>query len=196
MSTLDLSKDSKRKPAELVSDVALSDEAVALLDDAENTYAYLGALADDDLFNDAFLTLARTLPKQYAIVWASKCVEESLGSKMTDDEKRCFDLTNRWLNGPTEELRRAAMDMADEFEYEGPGAWLVAAVGFSGGSLGPPNQAEVPPANHLTAVAVSVCLLSLAAKDPETLADNCRQMLDKGIAMVAIPGSGDSETRQ
>jgi len=72
MSTLDLARESKRKPADVISDVALSDEAVALMPESANTLAYLGNLCKEDLYAAAFLTLARTLPRQYAIIWASK----------------------------------------------------------------------------------------------------------------------------
>ena len=189
MSTLDLSKDSKRRPTELVSDVALSDDAVAMLGEASNTHSYLGMLSENELFNDAFLTLARTLPKQYAIIWASRCVKETVGDQISDDEKQCVEITHRWLNGPDDELRRAAMDAADRCNYEGPCAWLAAAVAFSGGSLAPRNQADVPPPGHLTAVAVAACLLSLSALEPDTMAESSRKMIQQGLALVAIPGS-------
>jgi hypothetical protein len=189
MSTLDLSKESKRKPAEVVTDIALSDRAVALLPDAENTLAFLDNLCEQGLFNDAFLTLARTLPKQYAIVWASKCVEESLDDDCQPEDRQCADVAKRWLQGPDEKIRREAMDAASARDYAGPCAWLAAAVGFSGGSLAPENQAEVEPPQHLTAVAISACLTGLAITNPQAAPEVSRHFIDQGIAMVAIPGS-------
>ena len=193
MSTLDLSKESKRKPSEVVSDVTLSDNAVALLPDSENTFAYLNDLCDQELFDDAFITLARTLPKQYAIIWASKCVEESLGGDVDPNDQRCIDLAKQWLTGPDEKIRREAMDAADAKNYEGPCAWLAAAVGFSGGSLAPENQAEVAPPDHLTAVAVAACLVGIAVAEPGKMPEVSKQMIDFGLSMVAIPGSAGSE---
>jgi len=189
MSTVDLSTDSKRRPADLVSDVALSEDAVALMPKAVNTYAYLSMLKEGELFNDAFLTLARVLPKQYAIIWAARCVEAVPEAELNEIDKRCLELSKKWLNGPNESVRRAAMDAANDRNYEGAFAWLAAAVGFSGGSLAPANQAEVPPPHHLTAVAVSACLTFVASREPESYPDSCRMMIDKGLAMVAIPGS-------
>lgn len=189
MSTLDLTKDSKTKPDQLVSDVALSDDAMALLPEASNTFAYINSLCEQELFDDAFLTLARTLPKQYAIIWAAKCVEDGAGDGLDEKDQKCLDLVKKWLSGPDEKVRRAAMDAADEREYEGQYAWLAAAVGFSGGSLAPPNQMEVPPPHHLTAVAVSACLLNVANQDEDALVENAKQIVDRGLAMAAIPGS-------
>lgn len=196
MSTLDLSTDSKKKPAQLLAGMSLSDEALALMDDAENTYAYVGALAKGDLFNDAFTALARTLPRQYAIAWAATCLEHWLAADMSDADKECLALAQSWLKGPDEEIRRSAMDAADRFEYTGAGPWLAAAVAFSGGSLAPPNQADVPPPSHLTAVAVAACLLMIAARDPDAMAETCNKMIEKGIEMVAIPGAENSGGRQ
>jgi hypothetical protein len=188
MSTLDLTQESRRPPAEVVSDVALSDEAVALIPDAANTLAYLNSLCEQGLFQDAFLTLARALPRQYAVIWAAKCVQQHCKEKPEPEDTHCLEVVKQWLSNPDDKLRRSAMDAADACDYEGPWAWLAAAVGFSGGSLAPANQAEIQPPKHLTAVAVSACLISIAVFDPETTAETGRQMIDAGLAMVAIPG--------
>ena len=189
MSTLDLSKDSKRRPVELVSDVALSEDAVEMLAESPNTLSYIRALCEREMFDDALLTLARTLPKQYAIVWAAKCVEDAVSGELQFQDRACFDLARKWLNGPNEKLRRAAMEAAEERDFDGQYAWLAAAVGFSGGSLAPANQAEVPPPQNLTAVAVSACLLSLASQNDEEFVEKANQIIDRGLAMAAIPGS-------
>jgi hypothetical protein len=156
--------------------------------DSSNTLAYLQSLCDQALFQDAFLTLARVLPRQYAIIWATKCVEEHCKETPAPEDLHCLEAGKKWLSNPDDKLRRAAMDAADACEYEGPWAWLAAAVGFSGGSLAPANQAEIQPPKHLTAVAVSACLILIAVFDPETTAETGRQMIDAGLAMVAIPG--------
>lgn len=189
MSTMDLIKDSRRKPGELVFDLKLSDEATALLPDSPNAFAYLAVLCDQKLFHDAFLLLARTLPKQYALIWATQCVDQSLTTALAPEDKQCAELVRRWLKGPDEKIRRAAAEAAETAEHEGPWAWLAAAVGFSGGSLAPEGLPVVPPADHLTAVAVAASLMSLAMKDPETSADLGKEMINRGLAMVAIPGS-------
>ena len=191
MSTLDLARESRRNPAEVVSDVALSAEAVVLMPESANTLAYLDNLCDEALYADAFLTLARTLPRQYAIIWAQKCVDEFAAEKPGAEDRRCVELVAQWLANPDDKIRRAAMDAADACEYEGPRAWLAAAVGFSGGSLAPENQAEIAPPKHLTAVAVSACLIAISVSDPEVVDEVSRKMIDKGLALVAIPGGSD-----
>ncbi len=189
MSTLDLGADSRRKPAEVISDVALSEEAVALMADCGNTLSYLHRLCDEELFHDAFLTLARTLPRQYAIIWADKCIENKSAPALSGADKECVEVVRQWLSNPDDALRRRAMDMADQLDFAGPCAWLAAAVGFSGGSLAPAEQTEVPPAQHLTAVAIAAGLTELTFGEPDSAAATSRELIDTGLEMVAIPGS-------
>jgi hypothetical protein len=196
MSTLDLSKDSRRRPDEVVADLRLSTDALALLPKSTNTFAYLEALCAEELFADAFLTLARTLPRQYAVIWAAQCVDELLGLPDNAEDRRCVEVARQWLKAPDEKGRRTALDVAEARNYEGAYAWLAAAVGFSGGSLAPENQAEIKPPPHLTAVAVSACLMLAAVAAPEAYAERSRSIVERGLTMVAIPGGAASAATQ
>lgn len=188
MSTLDLSPESRRKPAEVVADVELSEDAQPLLAECGNISLFLQALSEAELFSDAFLTLARALPRQYAIVWANRCVEESVPPDREPADQHCLDCVQRWLKGADEALRRRALEAAEACDFKGECAWLAAAVGFSGGSLAPENQVEVPPPEHLTAVAVSACLTIAASRDEDKRIERAREFLERGLAMAAVPG--------
>lgn len=192
MSTLDLSSDSRRAPAEVITDLALSDDAVALMPDCKNTLSFLNRLCDDGLFHDAFVALARTLPRQYAIIWGDRCLQFGPADDINDAEQHCINIAKQWIRNPDETLRRAALDAAETLEFEGPYAWFAAAVGFSGGSLAPRDLDEVPPPEHLTAVAIAAYLVMLSVKNPETIKETSRNMIDTGLEMVAIPGGGSS----
>ncbi len=189
MSTLDLSEDSTRRPQDVVTDVDLSEDALALLPASDNTFAFIHALCDAELYDQAFLVLARALPRQYAIIWATRCLEEIAGAAPEGAESECLGVVQKWLRGPDEKLRRAAMEAADAAEYQGAYAWLAASVGFSGGSLAPANQVEVPPPAYLTAVALSACLMTLAAAQGEQLDECARDIVERGLAMAAVPGA-------
>ena len=80
------------------------------------------------------------------------------------------------------------MDAAESLEFDTACAWLGAAVGFSGGSMAPPDAPEIMPPEHMTAVAVAACLSLLSASDPDTMAASSRKMISDGIDLVAIPG--------
>jgi hypothetical protein len=191
MSTLDLSADSKRPPSEVITDLALSDDAVEVMPECSNTLSFLNRLCDEGLFHDAFVTVARVLPRQYAIIWGDRCLQFAPAEDLSDGEQHCINMVKQWISNPDETLRRASLDAAESIEFDGPYAWLAAAVGFNGGSLAPRDLEEVPPAQHLTAVAIAAYLILLSAKDPAAMKETSRKMIDTGLAMVAIPG-GDS----
>ncbi len=188
MSTLDLTADSKRPPAEVAMDLSLSDDAVALMPECVNTQAFLSRLCGDELFHDAFVTLARALPRQYAITWAERCFSSYPAELFSDEDRNCIEIVRQWLKSPSDSLRQASMDAAESLEFKTACAWLGAAVGFSGGSMAPPDVPEVMPPDHMTAVAVAAGLAMLSALQPDTMAEGSRKMVNEGIAMVAIPG--------
>lgn len=188
MSTLDLAADSKRPPSEVVADLSLSDEALALMPECNNTLVFLNRLCDEQLFHDAFVSLARTLPKQYAITWAERCFSTQPAESFSGEDRNCVEIVRQWLKNPSDSMRQAAMDAAESLEFEGACAWLGAAVGFSNGSMAPPDVPEVMPPEHMTAVSVAASLSLLSALDPDTMAARSREMIDDGIALVAIPG--------
>ena len=192
MSTLDLSAESKRQPTEVITDLALSDDAVAIMPDCANTLSFLNRLCDEELFHDAFVTLARVLPRHYAIIWGDRCLEFGSTAEVNDGEQHCINMAKQWIRNPDENLRRAALDAAEAIEFEGPFAWFAAAVGFNGGSLAPRDLEEVPPPEHLTAVAIAAYLVMLTAQNPEAMAETSRKMVQTGLDMVAIPGGGSS----
>lgn len=192
MSTLDLSADSKRHPSEVITDLALSDDAVEIMPECSNTLSFLNRLCDEELFHDAFVALARVLPKQYAIMWGDQCLEFSSNEDIGDTDQHCINIVKQWISNPDEVLRRAALDAAEAAEFEGAYAWFAAGVGFSGGSLAPRDLEDVPPPQHLTAVAIAAFLVMLTAENPETMAETSRKMIDTGLQMVAIPSGGNS----
>jgi hypothetical protein len=191
MSTLDLSADSRRKPSEVTTDLALSDDAVSIMPDCNNTLSFLNRVCDEGLFHDAFVTLARVLPRQYAVIWGDRCLQFAPAEDLSDGEQHCINMAKQWISNPDETLRRAALDAAESIDFDGPYAWFAAAVGFSGGSLAPRDLDEVPPPQHLTAVAIAAYLVMMSVKDPATMKETSRKMIDTGLEMVAIPG-GDS----
>lgn len=166
----------------------MSEEAVEAMADAPNTLQFIHTLSDQGMFGDALLTVAKVLPRQFAIIWASRCVEELAGKPPGDDEQQCLALTKQWLSSPDEQLRRACMEAAERCDYDGPWGWLAGAVAFSGGSLAPPNLEEVPPAEHLTALAVGASMLSIVGQNPDEADAVSRKLIDTALTMVAIPG--------
>jgi hypothetical protein len=169
-------------------DLSLSDEAREMMPECPNTLAFLNRLCDEEQFHDAFITLARALPRQYAIIWAERCFSSYPADGFSPEDRNCIEIVRQWLKNPSDSMRQAAMDAAESLEFGTACAWLGAAVGFSGGSMTPPDAPEVMPPEHMTAVAIAAGLSLLTVTDTETIVESSRRMVNDGIAMVAIPG--------
>ncbi|PPU71730.1 hypothetical protein ACCQ13_01135 [Xanthomonas sp. NCPPB 1638] len=141
--------------------------------------AAVRALLADGHDEDAIKLLSRLLPKRYAVAWLCQCVR---GEALEDEDRAGAALAEKWVRDPSEAHRRAAQAFAHAGEYVSLGAWLAAAVAWSGGSLAPPQQATaVPPAEYLTARAVAAAITLLAARQPAELATR-----RSGYAMHAL----------
>ncbi|WP_115573811.1 DUF6931 family protein [Xanthomonas campestris] len=145
----------------------LSDTACAHLRAPLAPQAAVSVLLAHGHGDDAIKLLARLLPKRYAVAWACQCAR----AEALDDEDRAgAALAEKWVREPSEAHRRAAQAFAHAGGYVSLGAWLAAAVAWSGGSLAPPQQATaVPPAEHLTARAVAAAITLLAAREPAAM---------------------------
>lgn len=180
--------------AEANPDIELSDEAEALLRDEHEPGQYLSLLMEAELLDDAIRFLARALPKTLAVRWALDCTREAQGEPPTEVEKECLETTERWLEKPSEENRRAANDAAEAAQYNSAPALAAAAAAWSGGSLGPPEFDSVPPAEKLTAeAAAGALILASTSGEPLEVADRQKSYLTTGIALAEEPPKGEHD---
>lgn len=94
-----------------------------------------------------------------------------------------------WVRKPGDEaLRRAAWDAAQATDFRSPEAWAAVGAFWSGGSLSPEGQPVIPPAEHLTGVAVcgSVVLASVRGR-PERAEARLTRFL---VSVRDIAGGG------
>jgi len=184
-----LEPDSKYSCTMLASLEALSDEARERLDQTLNVRAYLDHLLGAELAADGVVVVARLLPRKYAIAWACECFDAATaGTELDPVERSGVAAAKRWLSDPTEEHRRAAMDLADRLGYATPGAWLAAAAGWAEGSLAPPDVSAVAPPETLAGDAVAASLKLLAAADAEHYAARLDGYVRKALDTFAPTG--------
>jgi hypothetical protein len=164
----------------------LSDAARARLDPAINVRAYIDRLCGEGMHSDAVDVLTHLLPKQYSIAWGCECLQEltAQGTAMPSD-LAALAVTKRWLADPSEENRRAAIDIADRLRYQGPGAWLAAAAGWTGGSMLPAGQPDVPVAATLTGDAIGAAVRLTAAAEPAAFAQRMQLFVDRALVAFA-----------
>lgn len=169
----------------------LGEEARRRIDPRLNVRAYLDTLRRDRLFGDAVDVLGHVLPRQYAIAWACECWQAAQQGREPDPvESSAVAAAQRWLKDPSEENRRAALVLADRLGFGTAGAWLAAAAGWSGGTMVPSGEYEVPPAAGLSGNAVAAALRMLAAREPESFDSSLAGFVDRALAMFAGPAPG------
>lgn len=178
-----LASDSSVSAATVCVGLDLSDEAQALVQPDMNARRLINALAQAKLPGDAVAVLARASGPRLAIAWALVCLEQRPSPAADGGEQACLATVRSWLGGPSERLRRAAMEAADAAGYAAPAQWLAAAVGWSGGSLSEPDLPEVPPPPHLFAVAVAAALRLAVAEDADGGLQRLSEFLKVGARM-------------
>lgn len=165
--------------------VDLSDEAKELLADLMTVEQFLGAMIAAKHFLDAIRLVARAIAPIQAVAWAHECVGEVLPPEKGSPDDELFRLTEDWLAEPDEKLRRGAMDKAAEVGYDGAAAWVVAAIGWSGGSIAPITAPPVDPPDGLGGRAASGAIIIAAVVDIDTIVKTSRRFLDRGLEIAA-----------
>lgn len=168
----------------------LGEEARRRIDPLVSVRAFLDSLRGDGLLSDAIDVVSYVLPKQYAIAWACECWREVHQGREADPvEASAASAAQRWLKDPSEENRRSALMLADRLGYRSAGAWLAAAAGWSGGSMLPSGEYEVPPPPGLSGNAVAAALKLLAAGEPEEFETHLARFVDRALASFAVGSS-------
>ena len=170
--------------APLCDGLSLSDTARALLADDVDCDAFLDALLQQGLGNDAARFLAAWLPKAEAVGWGCACVIEAGADRLTPPQRTALDAAAVWSAEPTEENRRAAQQAAAALGGRTPAGWLAHAAFWSEGSIGPPEAAEIPAAPGMSARAVGMAVATSATWDRDAAA-KLQQFIQQGRERLA-----------
>jgi len=140
---------------------------------AGNARQLIDELVSAGARRDTLTVIARVLPQQFALAWACECIRNLLvrDAPAYEVDRAGLALAERWLQDPSEDNRRTALDFAEYGNFNGVGAWIAAAAGWTGGSIAPPGYTPVPPGKHLAADAVATTLVYLASQRPDELAE-------------------------
>lgn len=90
---------------------------------------------------DAVIFLAHALPRYDCVVWAAQALLEG---GVLDRADPFMTATLRWIDDPSDRLRRAAGELADRSGRANAGELLCQAVFYSGGSIAPDDLPAVP----------------------------------------------------
>jgi hypothetical protein len=182
---MNLSRIAARTAAEVCGRFDIGEEAKTLLRPELSPGQYLELLKERSRFPAAMQFLAFALPKPEAVWWACRCVRESAGSAPAPASVAALQAAEKWVSNPTDENRRAAMPVAQTAGLATAAGAAALAAFVSGGSLAPANIPPVPPADTLTAQAVSGAVLVAAVeRETEKAFDKFRRFLAIGIEVA------------
>ncbi len=172
---------------DLSPDAAASVAACALPSEA------LGRLIEANLLIEAARLVAHALPAREAVWWAARCSAATAPPTLPEADQEARVLAEAWVRERADPVRRSAMDKAQQAGCTSPEAWAAVAAFWSGDSMSPPDQPKVPPAPHLTGVAVvGAVVLSSVRTDPGRQPARLKQFLNSARD-IAAGGAGHLE---
>lgn len=150
--------------APLLRRLELDAEGTALLDGAADAASGVERLAAARRMPEAMRLVAHALPKREAVWWACMCARSVPDPALPPPDLAALEAAERWVRRPDEANRRAAEAAAQQTQFRSPEAWAAMGAFWSGGSMAPEGQPVVPPAEHLTGVAVAGAVVLAAVR--------------------------------
>ena len=143
-----------------------------VIEGAETASEAVRRLAAAEHLAEAARLCAHALPKREAVWWACMCARGAPDPASTEADRTALEAAEAWVRRPQEEARRATMAAANATSFQHAEPWAAMGAFWSGGSMAPEGQPAVPPAEHLTGVAVAgaVMIASVRVKPQEAMA--------------------------
>jgi uncharacterized protein DUF6931 len=147
----------------------------------EPPIAFLKRLAAGGKLEDALTVCAYLLPRREAVWWGCASVRTLLGDKLPGNSAG-LAAAEAWVQEPTEENRRTALDIGTQEPSNEPLTWLALAAGWSSGTFAP---TPIPVPAFMTSRAVRVCLLtSIRRVNPGERQKLLQSCLTEGIRLA------------
>jgi len=165
----------------------------SLMNGLPDAAAGVARLAEAGRMPDALRLVAHALPKREAVWWACMCARAVPIAEAPSCDAEALAAAETWVRKPDETARRATMEVAQRGGFRSPEAWAAVAAFWSGGSMAPEGQPVVPPADHLTGVAVAGAIILAATRvTPERAEDRFLRFL-QSARDIAGGGAGRLE---
>jgi hypothetical protein len=162
----------------------LSEKAVPLLKEAPAPAAFLKLLVEKGHLIDAVQVLGHSLPKREAVGWALVCSREAYGATPEPTAAAALLAVAKWMLDPSDDNRRATQKVGDAAKGTSAGCCASAAF-FSGGSIGPANQAAIQADDKLTGkLASGAVLLAGVLGDVTKAMERYRRFVEIGMEVA------------
>jgi hypothetical protein len=148
---------------------------------------------------DAVRFQAFSLPKREAVWWACLCLRSVSDPMRKPKQAEALKAVVRWVLDPSEEHRQAAGKAGKVATFGTPVGAIAMSVFFSGGSIMPPDEKEVPPDPTLTANILTGTIAGLIGEVPPEKAKPTLLSfiaLGIGVAMGKYPWKVEEEEEQ
>jgi hypothetical protein len=171
--------------AEVCAHFDLEEEAQPLLRDGMAPRDFVQALVAGKQYDAAVDFLAHALPAREAVWWGCLCLQHACGNKLAAPDRAAAAAAVQWVLRPTEQNRAAAKATGEAAKPPSPAGALAQAANWTGGSLGPPHSAPIPPGPFMPAMAVATAVKFAAIKvEPVRIPDTQRLFVELGIAVA------------
>jgi hypothetical protein len=180
----------------LIPRLELDAECSAIIAGKPDAAAAISALADAARLPEAVRLAAHALPKREAVWWACMCARAVPDPAVTEQDLKALVAAETWVRRPDEANRRAAMAAAEATKMQTPEAWAAVGAFWSGGSMSPEGQPAVPPAEHLTGVAIAGAVVLAAVRRLPDRADARFALFLTSARDIAGGGGGRIEPEQ
>jgi uncharacterized protein DUF6931 len=121
----------------------------------DHPITFLKKLTAERRFEHAVTVCAYLLPRREAVWWGCSSARTLLGDKLQADTAPLL-AAEAWVQQPSEENRRTALDVGTNADSNAPLTWLALAAGWSSGTFVP---TPIPVPAYMTARAVRAALL-------------------------------------
>lgn len=163
----------------------VSEEGLALFDEAKGARAFVDALISGDHHLDTVRFLAHGLPPREGVWWAWWCARRGAGDAPPAEIVACLDATKQWIADPTDKNRRAAMEHAEAVDFGTAAGCAGLSAFLCGDSLAPPDLEKVPPAEYASAKAVGgAVMLAALVTEPEKAPEKFRAYIEQGLEVA------------
>lgn len=192
MTEINFTKIKRPYAQEICQMLELEEAAVQLLTPELSPAAYLQQLQNNELYPDAVRFLAMALPKREATWWACLAARHNLPETPPAPELAAIEAAEAWVYKPSEENRQLTQPLAEATKFKTPAGWAAIAAFWSGGSISAVPNVIIPPADDLTAKAVSAAIMLAAAiGEPAKVSHRYQLFLKQGID-IGCGGDGRS----
>ena len=126
---------------------------------------FVSALRQENMSPDAVQALARSMPKEKAVEWASKSARMA-GEKagLSEGEQKALDAAEAWVSNPDTAEAAAAAAAAAGLPADSPACWASNAAAFAEGVQVPEEAGALDAGDDLTAHFSASSVLLAAAK--------------------------------